>query len=221
MVGSYRAHLENVVIHRTIGLPYRYRLWRSHMPVTSLRRTVLDLASVLRPEALEATLDHLLARRRISVAELQAFLGETGRRGRQRAGILAGLLKQREGRTRHVDSGLQRRVQKLAARAADAGLLPAPVFEWPVQLANGRWRFPDVAYPEYRVGIEAQSYEHHSTLPVFARDLDRTLELMAEDWMLIPVTDIQLRRDAAGLVRLVAQILARRRPPADGTAHST
>ena len=210
--GAHQVHLDDVTVHRSAAVAFRDRVWRDHIPVTSLPRTVLDLASVLRPEALEAVLDHLLARRRISIAQLESYLDGIGRRGRRGAGVLARLLKEREGRTRHVDSGLQRRVEKLAARAAEDGLLPTPVFEHPVQLANGRWRYPDVAYPDYRVGIEAQSYQHHSSLQAFARDLDRTLELMAEDWMLIPVTDIQLRRDAAGFVRLVARMLGWRGP---------
>jgi len=210
--GPHRVRLDDVVIHRSCALAFRDRVWRSQIPVTSLPRTVLDLATVLRPEMLESTVDHLLARRRVSLTELRSHLEQAGRRGRRGAGVLRRVLEERRGRQRHVDSGLQRRVETLARKAAKEGLLPEPIFEYPVLLANGRWRYPDVAYPRYRVGIEAQSYEHHSSLQAFSRDLDRTLELMAEDWVLIPVTDVQVRTDAARFVGIVARVLAWRGP---------
>ena len=74
------------------------------------------------------------------------------------------------GAGRHVDSGLQWRLEKIALDGYEAGLLPEPYFEYPVQLADGRWKYgcwkyPDVGYPQVDTGFEAHSYEHHSTLP--------------------------------------------------------
>jgi len=88
------------------------------------------------------------------------------------------MLEERRGRKRHVDSELQRRFEHIALEGYKAGVLPEPFFEYPVQLANGRWRYPDVAYPPpVSVGFEAQSYEHHSTLEDFAADVERNLDL--------------------------------------------
>ena len=69
-----------------------------------------------------------------------------------------------------MDSGLQRRLEKIALDGYKAGLLPEPYFEYPVQLADGRWKYgcwkyPDVGYPQVDTGFEPHSYEHHSTLP--------------------------------------------------------
>ena len=67
---------------------------------------------------------------------------------------------------KRVSTGVYRR----AGRRRQSGSCPrgtptSPFFEYPVQLADGRWRYPDVAYPPpVLVGFEAQSYEHHSTL---------------------------------------------------------
>jgi len=91
------------------------------------------------------------------------------------------LLEERRGRQRHVDSELQRQLEQIALDGYKAGLLPEPFFEYPVRLANGRWRYPDVAYPPpVSVGFEAHSYEHHSSLEAFAADAERNLELFGE-----------------------------------------
>jgi hypothetical protein len=60
---------------------------------------------------------------------------------------------------------VQRRLEQIALDGYRAGLLPEPFFEYPVQLADGHWRYPDVAYPPpVSVGFEAHSYRHHSSL---------------------------------------------------------
>src|SRR5437588_494195 len=131
-----------------------------------------------------------------------------GTRGRIGAAGLMEVLEERRGRKRHVDSDLQRRFEEIALGGYRAGLLPEPFFEYPVQLADGRWRYPDVAYPPpVMVGFEAQSYEHHSTLEAFAADVERNLELFGEWWRIVPITGVQLR-DPPKLVGLMARIIA-------------
>jgi hypothetical protein len=131
-----------------------------------------------------------------------------GPQGRNGAAGLMGLLEERRGRKRHVDSELQRRFEQIALDGYKAGLLPEPFFEYPVQLANGRWRYPDIAYPPpIMVGFEAHSYLHHSTLEAFAADVERNLELFGAGWMIVPITGVQLR-DPPRLLRLMARIIA-------------
>jgi Transcriptional regulator, AbiEi antitoxin len=202
--------LEGVQVHRADNLDYQDRVWRSRIPVTSLPRTVIDLSATLRPEQVEAVVDHLLAKRRIPLSMLRSRLATLGTQGRRGAGTLAGILAERQGRERHVDSEAQRRLEKLVTEAARRGLLPRPYFEYPVQLSDGTWRYPDVGYPHHLTGVELLSYEHHSTLAAFARDVDRTLKLAGEEWLLIPLTDLHVRKDPHGVVALIARVLARR-----------
>jgi hypothetical protein len=118
------------------------------------------------------------------------------------------LLDARKGRKRHVDSGLQRRFEQIALDGFKAGILPEPHFEYAVQLEDGRWRYPDVAYPPpISVGFEALSYEHHSTLPDWASDVERLIELFGEGWLIVPVTEIQVRQPKRLLAQM-ARILA-------------
>ncbi len=84
-----------------------------------------------------------------------------------------------------------------------------------MQLSDGRWKYPDLAYPGVAVGFEAHSYEHHSTLPAFAADCERNLDLFGEGWIIVHVTEIQLR-DPVRLVGLMARIIAAAEARRDG-----
>jgi hypothetical protein len=171
---------------------------------------VIDL-SLEAPSLAPAVVDHVLARRRVPLALLIDRLGALGTKGRRGAGDLFDMLEGRKGRKRHVDSGLQRRFEQIALDGFKAGLLPEPHFEYAVQLKNGRWRYPDVAYPPpISVGFEALSYEHHSTLPDWASDVERLIELFGEGWLIVPVTEIQVRQPKR-LIAQMARILATRR----------
>jgi hypothetical protein len=205
-----RLRLPGVEVHMTGRLDSRDRVWRSHIPVTSLPRTIIDLSATLHPEKLEAVVDHVLAKRRVSLSVLRYRLDVLGTQGRQGAGALAQMLLERQGRERHVDSGAQRRLEKLVTLAARQGRLPTPHFEYPVQLGDGRWRYPDVGYPDHTTGVELVSYEYHATLGAFAEDIDRNLEMVEGDWFLIPVTDRHVRNEPDRLVDVIAAVLARR-----------
>jgi hypothetical protein len=203
-------HFDGVELHRAKRLDSRDRVWRSHIPVTSLPRTVIDLSSTLRPEQVESVVAHVLAKRRVPLSVLRSRLDALGTQGRRGAGSLAEMLLEQQGRDRRVDSASQRRLEKLVTEAARRGRLPKPCFEYAVQLSDGTWRYPDVGYPDYFTGVELLSYEHHATLAAFARDVDRTLKLAAEEWLLIPVTDLHVRNEPDLVVDLIARVLARR-----------
>jgi hypothetical protein len=201
-----RAVLKGFDVHRTSHLQPVDRGHRSGIPVTSIARTVIDV-SLDAPDLAPVLVDHVLARRRVPLALLFNRLRAQGTRGRKGSGDLLALLEERRGRKRNVDSDLQRRFEQVALDGYRAGLLPEPFFEYPVQLANGRWRYPDVAYPPpAMVGFEAQSYQHHSTLESFASDVERNLELFSEGWMIVPITGVQLR-DPPRLLGLMARII--------------
>jgi hypothetical protein len=199
--------LDGFAVHRTCFLQPVDRTHRSGIPVTSLARTVIDVSLEV-PRLAPGLVNHVLAKRKVPLDLLVNRLTAQGTQGRSGAAGLMELLEERRGRKRHVDSELQRRFEEIALGGYRAGLLPEPFFEYPVQLADGRWRYPDVAYPPpVMVGFEAQSYEHHSTLEAFAADVERNLELFGEGWMIVPITAVQLR-DPPRLVALMARIIA-------------
>ncbi|HXL42070.1 MAG TPA: hypothetical protein VN986_06005 [Actinomycetota bacterium] len=201
-----KAELDGFTVHRTRLLQPVDRSHRSGMPVTSLARTVIDVSLEV-PRLAPGLVNHVLAKRKIPLDLLVHRLKAQGTRGRSGAAGLMEVLEERRGRKRHVDSELQRRFEEIARGGYRAGLLPEPFFEYPVQLADGRWRYPDVAYPPpVLVGFEAQSYEHHSTLEAFAADVERNLELFGEGWIIVPITAVQVR-DPPRLIGLMARIV--------------
>jgi hypothetical protein len=202
-----RIDLRDFEVHRTRSLQPVDRTHRSGIPVTSLARTVIDVSLEV-PRLAPVIVNHVLAARGVPLELLFNRLKAQGTKGRSGAAGLLDMLEERRGRTRHVDSELQRQLEQIALDGYKAGLLPEPFFEYPVQLANGRWRYPDVAYPPpVSVGFEAHSYEHHSTLEAFAADVERNLELFGEGWMIVAITGIQLR-DPERLLGLMARIIA-------------
>ena len=152
--------------------------------------------------------NHVLATHKVPLDLLVNRLKAQGTQGRMGTAGLLEMLEERRGRKRHVDSSLQQDFEQIATGGYRAGVLPEPFFEYPVQLPDGRWRYPDVAYPPpVSVGFEAHSYEHHSTLEAFAADVERNLELFGEGWTIVPITGVQLR-DPPKLVGLMARIIA-------------
>jgi hypothetical protein len=201
-----KAVLDGFAVHRTSYLQPVDCGHRGGIPVTSLARTVIDVSLEV-PRIAPALVNHVLAKRKVPLDLLFNRLKAQGTQGRSGAGELREMLEERRGRKRHVDSELQRRFEEIAREGYKAGLLPEPYFEYPVQLPDGRWRYPDVAYPPpASVGFEAHSYEHHSTLEAFAADVERNLELFGEGWMIVPITGVQLR-DPPRLVALMARII--------------
>ena len=90
----------------------------------------------------------------------------------------------------------------------EAGL-PEPELQHWVS-ANGRLYRIDVAYPEFKVGVEGKSKAHHFTDEAFESDSLRDADLAIAGWIVIHVTWAQIRDDPAGVVRRVRAAISRR-----------
>jgi hypothetical protein len=213
-----RIALSGFTIHRTGPLDDIDQRTIQGIPVTSLARTVLD-CSLQAPDKALDLVTHVLAKRKVPLSLLQERLKAMGAHGGDEGTPLAALLGDLAGRKRHVDSSLQRALEQIALEAYRAGLLPQPVFEHPVQLADGSWRYPDVAYPDVQIGFEAVSYEFHSLPEPFAADQERNLDLLAEGWVIVPLTERQIgspKRLVVTMGRIIANQGPRRAPASRG-----
>ena len=90
----------------------------------------------------------------------------------------------------------------------DAGL-PEPELQHWILTPGGRYRV-DVAYPRFRLGIEAKSKAHHLTDEAFESDPLHDADLAIEGWIIIHITWAQLQKDPAGVVRRVRRALESR-----------
>jgi very-short-patch-repair endonuclease len=88
----------------------------------------------------------------------------------------------------------------------DAGLPEPELQHW---ACGGRYRI-DVAYPEFKVGVERKSKAHHLTDQAFESDPVRDADLAIAGWIIIHVTWAQIRDDPEGVVVRIRRALSRR-----------
>jgi len=173
-----------LVVHRLAFLAASDVEVRHGIPRTRPSTTLLTLAAVVPATRLEAALDDALARGLVSSAQLERRLDAAGHQGRRGAAALTDLLTDRRNRPRWTQSEFERRLLALFRRAA----LPLPVPQFEVPLPGGRRAFLDFAWPDLRLGLEADSYRHHSGRLAWARDHTRNSVLVSLGWRILPVT---------------------------------
>src|SRR5205085_205684 len=159
IVEPRRLRLEGVTVHRATRLDRVDRAWRLGIPVTSVARTIVDLAGELDRQGLEAVVDHALAERMVPLKYLHGRLEALGTQGRRGAGVLADVIAVRLDGCQRPGTGFERLLQ---AALVGAGL-PRVRREHEVRLPEGTVRL-DFAFVEAKLAVEADSYRYHSTL---------------------------------------------------------
>lgn len=204
IVGRSRApRPPGLVIHRVDTLAASDVEVRDGIPRTRAAPTLLALAAVLPARLVETALDDALVRGLVSGEQLRRRLDGVGRQGRSGAAALGELLAQREGR-RWTQSEFERRLLRLVVAVG----LPPPIPQYEVRLADGRRAFLDFAWPELRLGLEAESYRHHAGRLAWGRDHTRNALLVAEGWRVLPVTWDDLTERPDDLVALLRRARA-------------
>ncbi|CAN5571171.1 type IV toxin-antitoxin system AbiEi family antitoxin domain-containing protein [soil metagenome] len=199
-----RRHREEYVVHETRRLDPIDHAEVDGIPVTSVARTLIDLAGVLPYERLVQALDDAERRRLVSPAELEARFGDLAKRGRKGTKLLRAVLAARSG-TVH-ESDFRRRVERLLLAAG----LPFPALEHEVRRPDG-WRARlDLAYPERRLAIELDGRLAHGATR-FQADRLRQNQLVLLGWTVLRFTwqDLTERPD-----RLIAVVRTALRQPA-------
>ena len=171
------------------------------IPVTSVSRTLFDLAAVLRHSQLEQALNEAEVRQltsRLSVPELMRR--HPGRRG---AAVLRAVLD--EGTYGITRLELERRFAALI----DTHRLPRPRHNAPVAV-RGRFYEVDCLWPAQRVVVELDGRAVHGTKRAFEADRERDRILLAEGWRPMRVTWRQLQQEPERIVSDLRRLLASR-----------
>jgi very-short-patch-repair endonuclease len=169
------------------------------VPVTSVPRTLMDLAAILTRPQLQRTAEQAEALRLTDPLTLDALLARyPGRPGIRnlRAVAKAGI------QPTVTRSELERRFLEMLERAD----LPRPRVNAPIELADG-WIEVDCAWPDRRVIVELDGHAHHATRAAFERDRARDRALQAAGWRVVRVTWRQLHQDAAAVAADLARLL--------------
>lgn len=201
--GDRRLALPNVHLHRASNLDAVDRVERGGVLVTTPTRTVIDLCGELDRADFERLLDHALARRMTTPDHLRRRCGALGRRGRHAVVRLEAILDARPAIRRAPESEFERRLLALLARTAG----PEPIPQHEVRLPDGRRVRLDVAWPERKLALEADSYVHHSSLTDWSADHVRNAALTAMGWRILPITWTMLTERPAWVLELVTTAL--------------
>ena len=173
------------------------------IPVTTPTRTLIDLAAVLTPDAVEEALDDALRRRLTSISRLRWRIGELSRSGRRGLSVIRTLVDARSGDPSVPQSVLETRFLRLVRRKR----LPEPKSQHQVRDRGRLIAIVDFAYPDRGLAIEIDGYRWHSGRANWERDLARRNSLMSRGWRVIHITASDLERRAPEVVDQIADLL--------------
>jgi hypothetical protein len=172
---SQRVRMPNVVAHRS-PLPPNHRARIGAIPVTSLHRTVVDLASVMELDAFAAVLDPLMTEERVRPARLLATLEDIVRApGRHGTTVLRHALDVWVRPIEPESPAEARLLRKLIERGHHG-------FETQYEVVvGGRRRRFDIAWPTQRCALEYAGALAHGPRH-WESDEARMAALKAEEW---------------------------------------
>ncbi len=173
--------LPGVAVHQIDDLSHADVVVRSGMPVTSVRRTIVDLSAVWRLGRVASALDSAVAARRTTYAEVGECLRSVARRGKPGVRLLTALLDERGPGAIPPASVLERDFFALIDRSA----LPRPVRQHPLPRLDGAVGLVDAAWPAVRLIVEVDSRRWHQRIADMKRDRDRDLHAAAAGWQVL------------------------------------
>jgi len=174
------------------------RTTRHGIPLTTVARTIIDLATTLSPHALEQVVAEAHRRNLAKRAELQALLD----RYPKRAGTAAlRRLLNGDRPPAFLRSEAERRLLALIRRAR----LPAPE----TNATLGDFEI-DFLWREERLVVEVDGGAFHSALPDRRRDQRKDAALVAAGYTVVRIGWHQITEEPEATVALIARVLERR-----------
>lgn len=191
-----RRGTDGVQIHSVRHLDPADRTIHHGIPVTSVPRTLLDLAEVIRRDDLSRTLEET---ERLEMFDLVA-LNEVIRRtpGRRGAPILRGLLDEFV-EVPPTRSDFERDFVTFCEQFG----LPAPAVN-----AHIAGLEVDAAWPSARLIVELDSYGYHRTRAAFERDRAKDAQLQLAGYRVVRITWRRLQREPEAVADMLWALLA-------------
>jgi hypothetical protein len=166
-------------LHRTRSLDAQDTTHHEGIPITSVSRTLLDLASAARPSELERALAQA---ERLQLYDHRAITDviarANGHRGTQ---VLAQATTRTPKWTRNEWEA------EFLQQLRDAGL-PEPVTNEPFDAPDHGHCEPDYHWPEHRVIVETDGFETHGTRAAFRADRAKDAALTAAGYRVLRFT---------------------------------
>lgn len=189
-----------IVAHRS-HLPADERAVVDGIPVTTVPRTILDLAAVARRRDVERAFNEVEVRQLTDPLSIPDLLQRYPRR--RGTAVLRAILEDGE-----RASGITRNdFEERFARFIDTHDLPRPRFNADVAVA-GRFFNVDCIWDGPKLVVEVDGRATHGTRRAFETDRERDRLLLADGWRVIRVTWRQLRDNEAEIAADLRAILA-------------
>jgi hypothetical protein len=201
-----RHHIRSTpyLLHRTNYLPDIDVTEVHGIPITTPARTVFDIASAHGPSVGQKAADHLLLRKRLTVARLADQGDRICQPGRGGSAAFRRIVDRYETPDRHEESELEREmVGAVHGHGFPELSLQLPV--WDDGLHLGRI---DAAYPDRILGLEALGFDFHSAFDDWLKDCRRQNALISRGWRILLFTTEDAdrpRRFLADLARLLEE----------------
>jgi very-short-patch-repair endonuclease len=192
-----------VTVHRGTRLDRADRTSVAGIPITTPVRTLIDLSGRLEDAKLLAVTEDLLRRGVITEDRLRARLAALRSSGRVGAGRLEALLDAR-GDGRPLESPLEALVWQIIVSTG----VRLPERQYWITAAAERYRL-DFAWPDLKLGLECEGYEHHALHRAWTRDRTRLGEIANLEWRVLPVTWHVATRERDRVVRWIKNSVPR------------
>jgi len=176
----------------------------SGLPVTTVARTIIDLASECRRGRIEIVLDRAVAAKKITVAEFCATFDDLACRGRKGIALVRAVLATRQ--PGYVPPASV--AESMLLRVLRLGGLPRPVLQFGHPGSGYEGRRVDAAYPDARLLIEVDSRTWHGGWTDRERDLNRDLAASAVGFDTLRISYTTLVEQPEWLVEKIRGALA-------------
>jgi len=202
LVHSRTTHsFPGVTVHRCHDLLDDHITEISDLPVTSIPRTIVDLAPLLTSRHLTAVLASVITEQRLRADDVQAVVDQVARRGKPGIRKIRWILDERGSGPRDGTP-----LERLGAEVLRTGGVPTPRFEYPLPWALER-RF-DAAFPTKRLAIEWDSRTWHELREAMERDRERDRQALLHGWRVVRFTWTDVTRNPRHVVDTVRRLLA-------------
>lgn len=188
---------EGIRTHRAL-VPAGERTRREGLPVTTLARTLLDVAASEPTRVVEQALDGADTQRVLDLGAIERVAPPGC--GRPGARHLWSVLRRHHPGTTITKSKKEEAMLAICrARGLPHPAVNAYVEGWEV----------DFVWHAHRFGVEVQSTAFHATSQRIGRDAEKEADLMAAGWQVLHVADRQLVHEPGRTAQRVAAVLAR------------
>jgi hypothetical protein len=178
---------EGIRLVRVQALAGEDRTVVGRLPVTTLPRTLIDLAGDLQPSVLVRVVDAAIVAGAVTPLRVHLAIERLGARGRKGIGTLRDALS-----AWLDDQELTSVAEAACLRLLRLAGLPEPEAQYAVLRPDGTTARLDFAWPAARTALDVDGFRWHETPRAHARDSRRANDLAAMGWTLLRATPVEL-----------------------------